>query len=436
MLVGGLNGGGQGIYALDVTDPRQFSEANAANLVKWEFKDTDSADLGYTYSRPAIVRLCTARDTSVTSTPQPCTASQWEVLFGNGYNNDETDNAVTTDATTAHLFILDAMTGAKRAQLTTDSAASPNGLGTVAAVDLDADGIVDYAYAADLQGNVWKFDLTTLDDAKVAYKLYKAEASDGTAQLITTMPQVMAHPKGGVMVLFATGKYMEASDKNTTQQQTVYGIWDKLDATGEAAVGLTDLQRQSLVKTVVSADTDSVQEESLVEDPNDPTAPATQARFLATTNNAVDWSTKMGWFLNLQSASNGLLTAGSPSERVGYDMQLVGQMLNVATIVPTNDVCAYGGSGWLYSLNPLTGGRPDANQFVGAPQITLAGGTKVYANARSSTVGISPPGTIITIGRGQGVLYQGGSTGAIEKVSIQVPYGLGRRLSWRELETD
>ncbi len=57
MLVSGLNGGGQGIFALDVTDPSQFSEANAANIVKWEFTDANDADLGFTYSQPVIVRM-------------------------------------------------------------------------------------------------------------------------------------------------------------------------------------------------------------------------------------------------------------------------------------------------------------------------------------------------------------------------------------------
>ncbi len=55
MLVGGLNKGGKSIYALDITTPGSFSEANATSIFKWEF--TDAADLGFTYSRPAIVRL-------------------------------------------------------------------------------------------------------------------------------------------------------------------------------------------------------------------------------------------------------------------------------------------------------------------------------------------------------------------------------------------
>ena len=68
VLVGGLNKGGKGIYALDVTDPATFSEANAEDIVMWEFTD---ADLGYTFSRPMIVK----------------TNAGWAAVFGNGYNN-------------------------------------------------------------------------------------------------------------------------------------------------------------------------------------------------------------------------------------------------------------------------------------------------------------------------------------------------------------
>ncbi len=41
----------------------------------WEFTDKQDADLGYTYSRPAVVKLKNGK---------------WAAVFGNGYNNTET----------------------------------------------------------------------------------------------------------------------------------------------------------------------------------------------------------------------------------------------------------------------------------------------------------------------------------------------------------
>ena len=62
ILVGGLNRGGKGYYALDITNP-------AAPVLLWEFTD---ANLGYTYGNPRITKL---KD------------GTWVVIFASGYNN-------------------------------------------------------------------------------------------------------------------------------------------------------------------------------------------------------------------------------------------------------------------------------------------------------------------------------------------------------------
>ena len=71
LLVSGLGTGGQGYFALDITDPASFSEANATSIARWEFTDSDDADLGYTFSKPSLVRLANGK---------------WGVIVGNGLN--------------------------------------------------------------------------------------------------------------------------------------------------------------------------------------------------------------------------------------------------------------------------------------------------------------------------------------------------------------
>jgi type IV pilus assembly protein PilY1 len=409
LLVGGLGGGGQGIYALDITRPEDFSEANAASLVKWEFTDADDADLGRTYSRPAIVRVCTARDSSSTDDLKPCTAWRWTVVFGNGFENAALDDHVSASSY-AHVFILDAITGAVLAKMSTNIAATPNGMNTLAPVDLDADGVVDAIYGADLAGNMWKFDVAELSSAALDYRLYQSATTAGAVQAITTAPEVTVHPLGGVMVIFGTGKYLEVTDKNTTQTQDLYGIWDKPGGSG-VAMSLTraNLQQQSLIS-------DSRTESGVV--------------FSTSTANDVDWTTKLGWYMDL--TANGT----APSERVAYDPQIIANVLNVVTVVPSSDVCAYGGDSWDFLLDPLTGSRTDYAAFSGVPQITLAAGGQAYASRRKSTVGISPAGTVITVTKGEGLVLKGGSTGDVEKFGVNLIFGLGRRLSWREMESD
>jgi type IV pilus assembly protein PilY1 len=210
LLVGGLGKGGRGYYALNVTDPSGLNEATLGSLVRWEF--TDSADLGYTYSRPVVV--------------QSNDGGQWVVIFGNGYNSVN-GHAV--------LFILDAANGSVIRKIDT-GVGSCNGLSSPIAVDHNYDGKVDYVYAGDLKGNLWKFDLQGSAAAwDVAYKdpinnpapLFQAKDFSGNPQPITTRPDVMYHcGQSGYLVIFGTGRYLGDKDLISSGSHTVYGIWD------------------------------------------------------------------------------------------------------------------------------------------------------------------------------------------------------------------
>ncbi len=71
-------------------------------------------------------------------------------------------SAAGTRAATVNavLFILDAQTGALIRRLDTGSGTN-NGLSGPTAIDTNGDGIVDMVYAGDLNGNLWKFDLSS-----------------------------------------------------------------------------------------------------------------------------------------------------------------------------------------------------------------------------------------------------------------------------------
>jgi type IV pilus assembly protein PilY1 len=467
ILVGGLNGGGQGIYALNITNPGAYGdEANAGSLVMWEFNDwhddasiSDNASdttmtygLGYTYSRPAVVRICTTRSSSSTSTPKVCSTSQWVVIFGNGYNNSEADthpqSSVTATASTsgyAMLYVLDALSGQVIRKINTKAGntVSPNGLATVAPDDADGDGVVDYVYAGDLKGNMWKFDLSGATSSwSVAYQsaglpapFYNAKDTSGNEQPITTSPEIIGHPDGGAVILFGTGKYLEAgTDPSSDRQQTFYGIRDN----GAAVSTQTDrsnLQQQRVYNQVT----------------NDATV---QSNLRSSTQSAIDWTTKAGWYMDLAR------TANVPSERVIFDPKLFGSILYFPTAIPSGDVCAFGGTSWDYFLDAVTGGSLTFSPFLGVNKINT-GDVSVpmaFASSRESRVGLSPTGTIIGTGRGSGLLFKTGTggdgTGGLDtvrktckdaagngydcKTGIPISLGTnaGRRVSWRELNFD
>ncbi len=118
------------------------------------------------------------------------------------------------------------------------------------------DDIVAFAYAGDLKGNLWKFDLSSPDPADwdVSYKCRNGQDcnADGTidasdivdnpqplfqtvGQPITIKPAVMKPCKYGLsghMVIFGTGKYLDMDDRDSSAftTQTLYGIWDYGDS--------------------------------------------------------------------------------------------------------------------------------------------------------------------------------------------------------------
>ncbi len=199
-LVSGLGAGGPGLFGLDVSSSAAATEAAVADKVKWEISATGSfANLGYVYGSPKFARL---NDNSGTAA----------VFVGNGYMNAGNGHAV--------LYIINADTGALISAIDTGSgsADSPNGLSTPALYDDDNDGTADYAYAGDIDGHLWKFDLTNYSSSLLM--------TTSGSQAITSAPVVDAHPLGGRMVAFATGRFLTSGDKEDTSVHHVYGIWD------------------------------------------------------------------------------------------------------------------------------------------------------------------------------------------------------------------
>ena len=249
-LVGGLGAGGAEIYALDVTDPTgavttnsAFTESNASNLVLGDWtsstitcKDVTGATiascgnyLGNTYGTPAIRRLHNGK---------------WAIIFGNGSGGSNgiagvfiglVDNSSTSTGAVTFYWL---STGV-------GSSGSPNGIYHVSPADLDGDHITDYLYAGDLNGNVWRFDLTSSNIADwgaskfgraTATPLYIAKDGSGNTQPITTKIVVTEAFTGSaynverVILGFGTGKSAPFTTSSATTYasgaQSVYGIWD------------------------------------------------------------------------------------------------------------------------------------------------------------------------------------------------------------------
>jgi type IV pilus assembly protein PilY1 len=281
------------------------------------------------------------------------------------------------------LFILDADSGAVIRKLQAGTGPD-NGLSSPIAVDVDFDEIVDFVYAGDLLGNLWKFDLTSTDftDWEVAYKkdtdgvpLFTALDPEGNPQPITAKPDVMFHPEmHGYIVCFGTGKFLGSSDFDDTRLQTIYGIWDYGDRVFLPPIGWSDddnteylgtfrdpvaatrlsnqpeavklLKQEASEVTVDSGEnviivrvlTDEKPEWATIPDPDDNQLPDPSDLAL---NDA-------GWYLDLE------VYAG---ERVISDVILRDGVLIVIGFIPEQSRCGSGGDSIFMELNAFTGGQ-------------------------------------------------------------------------------
>ncbi|MFC1778561.1 pilus assembly protein, partial [Pseudomonadota bacterium] len=218
ILVGGLGAGGAGLYALDVTTTTASGEADAAAKVMWEITPATSGfgDLGHTYGTPMLTKLPDADRTAA-------------VIVGNGYMNAGSGNAV--------LYIINAVTGDLISAIDTESGSDtePNGLSSPTLYDVDGDLVPEYAFAGDIDGNMWKFDLIKYTSEQLFIT--------SPVQPITSAPAAHSHPLGGIMVAFATGQILTTGDPLKKDIHYVYGIWD----------GAPDANNQLLVQTLSSS---------------------------------------------------------------------------------------------------------------------------------------------------------------------------------------
>ncbi|MDO9201343.1 MAG: PilC/PilY family type IV pilus protein, partial [Hydrogenophaga sp.] len=286
------------------------------------------------------------------------------------------------------LFVLDALTGAVLHKIATGegTTTTPSGLGKVAdfVTSPDVDNTVLLAYAGDLLGNLWRFDLAT----NTAVKQAELTDASGTSQPITARPET-GQCGDRKMVFVGTGKYLGASDVETTQLQTMWGIRDSSTALG------------------VLRGSDTMVQQTL----------SGSGSTYTVSNNPVNLAEKNGWYVNFDRNSG---------ERVNLDPLLVNKNLLVLTNQPVSDgsaACGTGGKGFLYQFSYCTGSylaSPNAPQVgehisdsivVGFTPIGLPSGTVPVKVITAE--GIKLPPIPIT--------QEGGAGGAM------------RRISWREL---
>ncbi|BCL76823.1 type IV pilus biogenesis factor PilY1 [Jeongeupia sp. HS-3] len=380
VIVGGLNKGGRGYYALDVTDP-------SAPKALWEFTHDN---LGHSFGNPIVTKLADGK---------------WVAIVSSGYNN------VNPGDGNGHLFIIDIGTGnlVSNGQINTYTSGTtkagdtntPSGLAKLNAwISNELDNTASRIYGGDLLGNVWRFDIndTIAPSGHEATLIAQLKDTTGNTQPITTKPELARLSKAGTnynTIFVGTGRYLGIGDPVDKSQQSLYAFKDELTSTG-----LGNLRQRSDMVNQVISDATNAKGESI----------------RTASSNPVDWASKSGWYFDLKS----------PGERVNIDMQQQYNILTFAGNVPTNSsVCTIGGGyAWLYNIDIYTGSNlstaTDAKVGQRLTNEALVAGLKTVKLPSGKTV------TIVTdTGAGVTAKEDPSATGG----------GLGtpKRTSWREL---
>lgn len=445
-LVGGLGAGGQpggpvidktqaapgALYALDVTDPRRFSEANAAALVIGEWSAATlncggladcGRHLGSVYGTPQIRRLHNG---------------QWAVLTGNGLNSS---------SGTAGLFVMlvDPSTGATSWRFI-DTGYGPgrdpqagnarNGIVQVTAADLDGDHVTDYVYGGDVFGNVWRFDLTSDDPARWAASAAPLFSTDGrpiTSRIVVAAVPAAARAAPRVILGFGTGQrrvqtLASAAQYDETDSHAVYGVWDwdlagwnakagpKARYTSLAApqtVTRGELLAQAVLKTVPGRGEVSGYR----------TVSRRQVCWAGTAG-CTGRSAQFGWVLPLPQQG----------EQVIYHPVIAYGMLLVNTTIPEEarplSCDSTPASGFTMALTMGDGGAASASFFADANNRFVA-----YDGEFVSGIGLGATGTPTTVSANRRP-YVAGQTVKGDPTVKPInppPGGLGGRLTWMEL---
>lgn len=414
-VVGGLGPGGADIYAIDVTDPTKFTnEASAAALVMGDWStsnltchgDTSSShcysNLGNTYGTPEIRRFHNG---------------QWGFIFGNGFGSTNG---------TAGIFIGLVSAGSSSTSLPTvtfyylptGSTATGNGIADAASADLDLDHTVDYIYAGDLLGNVWKFNVTSNSPSNWAVTASSPLFTAGTTAapqpittkiMVSSMKLVTSTPNAAGLTLsngpervvlnFGTGRQIPQTVTQSAQYQAnsqyLYGIWDWDMGTTTTAGSWNALSphQPAYYLTGSNSITTSVLASQTLTEYLQTSSTSTTPGYATLTSNPVCWNgtstcasatnNQMGWYT---------LLAGT-SEQIIYDpfISPVDGTLNVNTYIPSpsNTLSCTSSGPWGFSL------VMDASTGAGLNLFSISGVT-VSSGATGSSSGAT--GTLMAAG--------------------------------------
>lgn len=440
VLLGSMRLGGRGVYLLDITNPpassnsppySSISESALADTVPiWEFSNVAPAgelasdcatgarfcsSVGYVYSGVNIARLRHG--------------NKWVALVSSGYfPRDSLDPAsAEVAANRTSLLVIDLENGQLIREIRTDTApqtfSRSFGLSQAIVLDRSNDFIDDAAFAGDLAGNLWRFDLSAANPSDWKVDLMFQTYGGGAAGLSSTLgdlpiasaPAILAQSGGrGPMLVFGSGKFLGLSDRTAAIPIQAffgvkdYGACDAVDnpiACGQYPIAPGDLVAQTMTQA------------------------ANAVRTITSTNPVTD--TDEGWRLHLNISSEpGERSFGTPFPFFTANAALL------YSIIPKGvDPCDPGARYGLMLVNAgngtavvdasettpvrTVGGVVSSSTPPGAPVTPRGGGQPVISGIPPNASDPTVDAVLAALGRG-----------------TQLADGIWHRGAWREILDD
>jgi neisseria pilC protein len=331
-MFGAMGQGGRGAYALNIGGKEDQTTNTGLDAAAWSdkvplFETAKGKDntLGFTIGTPQIGRVSIKRETDGSAKLNE--NIRYAGFLASGYAAEEKDAAANETA----LYVYEMLgkevgTGEKRGQ----AAGKPGdqlakivvkdgvgGLSTPTLLDTDFDGVVDFAFAGDRGGNMYRFDLRGAAPSDwTAVKIFSGSSS----KPITSAPAVSRKGTKEYVVIFGTGSEIYQSDLSNTETQSIYGIFQKLDKTPKDL--FEDKTNQGVVAQNLREQTITEAEQSYNDGNNQPQT----SKALYLSNEKIEEAYK-GWFINLR-----------PGERVSLKPTMILRTAIVTIRKYTSDV--------------------------------------------------------------------------------------------------
>lgn len=387
--------GGRMIYALDVSPTVASATASPPTLptIKWKIgcpslsSDTGCtsgmSNIGQTWSVPVVAKV------NVDGTVKPV------VIVGGGYDSCEDVNGSSPACSTSGLvasvaakgnrvYVLDAADGSILRSFTTSGRVASD----VSVIDLDFDGLVDYAYVGDTKGNVYRISFGPSKTAPLASATWSAvniASTTGSGRKFLYPPALVSYfdkATGKTYVYLALG-----SGDREKPLETQYPYTE--DIKNRFYVYLDDLSLDTSTLTASNLD-DPATLADLSTDPG--------CSIGVVPDSGSPLAGKKGWFMQYSNATG---NDGHQGEQTVTSAVIVGGLVAFSTNRPihsTGSSCSplgeangyfvnlFNGSGTIGPPNNLTCGGSRSDVFVGGglPPSPVLG--TVVINGRPTTV--------------------------------------------------